>query len=184
MLQGKLGSWVEQETREPVTDRIYMLQVHRGGDLAFDSIGRGGLDLRRQNYTPEVLADFDHVTADLSSADPCGQLVLMTGPAGTGKTHLVRGIMHAVKTVKFVLLQAGDLRSFLSASPLGALNEFVSEGRRRRRRKGKTTREPIVLIIEDADACMLPRDGENMSQIRPFSTSPMAWWAASSTSAS
>jgi SpoVK/Ycf46/Vps4 family AAA+-type ATPase len=103
-----------------------------------------------------VLREIGHVTKDIEAAAPCGRIVLLTGPAGTGKTHLIRSILVSAKRPRFVVLQPGDLRSFLNASPLGALAEFVED---------EASGRPIVLIVEDADDCLVPRGTDNMSQI-------------------
>jgi|HubBroStandDraft_6_1064221.scaffolds.fasta_scaffold296553_2 hypothetical protein len=154
LLRGRMQNWVR-----PAFDRdagvIHMLRASPEG-VRFAEIGTAGRALRPENYAAAVLREIDHVTKDIEAADPCGRIVLMTGPPGTGKTHLIRSILVNAKRPRFVVLQPGDLRSFLNASPLGALAEFVEDEARGR---------PIVLIVEDADDCLVPRGTDNMSQI-------------------
>ena len=154
LLRGRMQTWVR-----PAFDRdagvIHMLKAGSEG-VRFAEIGTAGRALRRENYAAAVLREIDHVAHDVEAADPCGRIVLLTGPAGTGKTHLIRSILVSAKRPRFVVLQPGDLRSFLQASPLGALAEFVED---------EASGRPIVLIVEDADDCLVPRGTDNMSQI-------------------
>lgn len=151
-LRERLVSWVQPDDRTGV---MYALQSCHG-ELELQSIGTGGIALRRVNYGADVVKKFDHVVGDLESASPCGRLVLFTGPPGTGKTYLVRGLLDAVKRARFIVLQPSDVRTFLEASPLATLTEFVRD-------RGKGL--PIVIVIEDADGCMLPRGVDTMSEI-------------------
>ena len=153
-LQARLAKWV----RPLDTDGgvLNMLQANRFGGVEFDAIGTVGRPLRRENYAPAVLDGIDHVVRDIEAAEPCGRISLLTGPPGTGKTHVLRGILASAKRPCFVGLQAGELCHFLSASPLSALMDFARDEAKDR---------PIVLIVEDADAALVPRAGDNMSEI-------------------
>jgi hypothetical protein len=154
-LREKLGAWVR-----PAFDRdggaIYMLKADRGEGIHFTQIGTAGRALRRENYAAETLRDVDHVAHDIEAAEPCGRLALLTGPAGSGKTHLIRSMIAVAKRPRFVVLQPGDLRTMLAAGPVGALAEFAND---------EAEGRPIVLIVEDADDCLVPRAADNMSLI-------------------
>jgi hypothetical protein len=153
-LREKLGAWVG-----PAFDRdggaIYMLKANREG-VHFSQIGTAGRALRRENYAAETLREVDHVARDIEAAEPCGRLALLTGPAGTGKTHLIRSMIAVAKRPRFVVVQPGDLRTMLAAGPVGALAEFAND---------EAEGRPIVLIVEDADDCLVPRGSDNMSLI-------------------
>ncbi len=153
-LREKLGAWIR-----PAFDRdgggIYMLKADRGG-VHFTQIGTAGRALRRENYAAETLREVDHVAHDIEAAEPCGRLALLTGPTGTGKTHLIRSMIAVAKRPRFVVLQPGDLRTMLEAGPIGALAEFAND---------EAEGRPIVLIVEDADDCLVPRGSDNMSLI-------------------
>ena len=165
LLRGRMKTWVRPAFDDDA-GIIHMLKANRAG-VRFAEIGTAGRALRRENYAAAVLRDIDHVTHDIEAPDPCGRIVLLTGPAGSGKTHLIRSILVGAKRPRFVVVQPGDLRSFLDASPLGALAEFVED---------EASGRPIVLIVEDADDCLVPRGTDNMSQIwRPF-LNPIGRW--------
>jgi hypothetical protein len=153
-LREKLGAWIR-----PAFDRdgggIYMLKADREG-VHFTQIGTAGRALRRENYAAETLREVDHVVFDIEAAEPCGRLALLTGPAGTGKTHLIRSMIATAKRPRFVVLQPGSLRTMLEAGPVGALAEFAND---------EAAGRPIVLIVEDADDCLVPRAADNMSLI-------------------
>ena len=118
---------------------------------------RAGLPLERDNYSPDVVGAFERVVADLGDRSPSGRLVLVEGPPGTGKTHLVRGLVHAVAPATFVLLPA-EMVEGLDRPDLMPLMLDAAEHRERL--------GPLVLVIEDADACLVPRAADNMSTIR------------------
>jgi len=153
-LREKLGAWIR-----PAFDRdgggIYMLKASREG-VHFTQIGTAGRALRRENYAADTLREVDHVAHDIEAAEPCGRLALFTGPTGTGKTHLIRSMIAVAKRPRFVVVQPGDLRTMLEAGPVGALAEFAND---------EAEGRPIVLIVEDADDCLVPRGTDNMSLI-------------------
>lgn len=115
--------------------------------------GKAGIELERDNYADEVLADFDHVVKDLSSNDPCAKLVIIDGEPGTGKTYLVRGMTNAVDGATFVLVPPNMIADMMSPQFIPVLMDHHKEG------------GPIVFIVEDADACLVKREGDNMNSI-------------------
>lgn len=122
--------------------------------LKLESIGNIAKPLDRDNYSESVLKDFDYVADQFSKDDPFGRIVIMHGKTGTGKTHIIQGLIDQLnfKKVKFIFLPSDFLMSFNVASFTKLLIR-ESDG------------SSLVLIIEDGDDCLLPRKSDNMSAI-------------------
>ena len=134
---------------EQTRRKVFVLSQTMEG-LVLKPIGTVEEVLIRENYCSTVLDAFDHVASDVMSPDPCGRLVLIHGPTGTGKTYLVRGLVEAVKGVRFVLVPSALVAQLTSPG----LAELLAK-----------QRIPTVLIIEDADMLLAKRMGDNMSSI-------------------
>lgn len=110
--------------------------------------------LNRNNYTKKVLRDYDHVLGEIRNPDPCGRLVLMNGSPGTGKTHLVQGLIADSPGVYFILVPTHLVADLSGPALLNALVEFDNgDG------------DNLVLVLEDADICLAARGAGNMSGI-------------------
>jgi SpoVK/Ycf46/Vps4 family AAA+-type ATPase len=117
-------------------------------------VGTIDAPLMRENYTEEVLSGFDFVIKDLKSNNPFGRLSIINGPPGTGKTYLIRGIINELEKSTIVLIPPKMIAEIDGPS---LLPTFISHKRR--------NKNPITLIIEDADACLAPRMNDNISSI-------------------
>ena len=115
-------------------------------------LGRIAAPLERGNYSEEVLGQYDHVVEDLRSDKPCGRLVLLTGEPGTGKSYLIRGLV-AETTALFVFVPSGLAAELATPELLPLLIRHRHDGR------------PILLILEDADASLLPRSTDNIDKL-------------------
>src|SRR6185312_4765984 len=79
--------------RKKTKGRVYVV-TSSDGHPELTEMGVAGEDFIAGNYTPDVVKVYEHVIADLNSSDPCGKVVLLNGPPGTGKTHMVRAMMN------------------------------------------------------------------------------------------
>jgi len=138
---------------DPAKGLVFALAKGMGG-YQLTRLGAAGTPLERGNYMPEVIADYDHVVADLNTASPCGRLIILSGEPGTGKTFIVRSLLSAASRAAFILIPSHLVEGLSGPEILpaltGAKNEFNG---------------PIVLIIEDADQCLVPRKSGNMNAI-------------------
>jgi len=144
----------ENTTMSIPKGRVHVLVSTQKGP-EFKSMGIGGLALERGNYEDVVLKGFDRIVADLSSAAPAGRIAILDGKPGSGKTFLVRGLLDAVKDVVFVIVPANLVTQLAQPGMIPALVSLHQS------RGGK----PMVFLIEDADECLAPRMGDNMSAV-------------------
>ncbi len=119
----------------------------------FRAIGNGGEAIIRDNYSKEVLKSYDRIADTLVAKVPPGRINILSGPPGTGKTYLIRGLINQVPHTKFAIVQASMVASLANPSMLPALLNFRSEN------------QPIVFIIEDAEECLATRDAGNNSAV-------------------
>lgn len=133
------------------TSGVYVLVESGGGNLELKSVGQIRTELVRENYDPKVLEDIDYVAVNLGSNEPDGRLSILNGPPGTGKTHLIKGLINSVPQCDFIVI-APDLVRRIAGPQFISL--FTHSSRKR------------VLILEDADGCLTRRAADTMSDIQ------------------
>ncbi len=133
------------EHEDPRKGMVYTLAKGMGG-YRISHIGLAGTPIERSNYSQNVLAAYDHVVEDLNSEAPCGRLVILAGEPGTGKTYLVRSLLGEVPKAAFVVIPPHLVEELGSPEILPSLTAAKNE-----------MDGPIVMIIEDADQCLVPR---------------------------
>lgn len=132
----------------------YMLCDHPMNGITLTEIGVGGEELIRENYSPEVLTQFDNALDDLKSEKPKGRLIVLDGPPGTGKTYMVRAFMESAPDAKFLIVPPHLVQK------LGDPNMIISL-----LRDNAISGRSIVLVLEDADQCLAVRKAKNMASI-------------------
>jgi hypothetical protein len=132
---------------------VFMLGTSMEG-LRLFRVGIGAIPIVKENYDAGVMDQYDDMVKDLSSQTPVGRLYLLSGPPGTGKTYFIRGLLHDVRAL-FVFIPAGMAESLVEPSFVPALLSI-------REQEGD---HPIVIILEDADRCLVPRQADNLSAI-------------------
>jgi hypothetical protein len=138
-----------------VESSVYVIAV-KNKKLSLSDIGDASLKLKRENYTDDVLEKFDALVTDLNSKVPTGRLSLFRGPAGTGKTFLVRGLLKEVKNSIFVIVPSGLLPQLGSPDMLPVLIEAKRFG---------SDDYSVTLLLEDADMLLAKRMADNMNAI-------------------
>jgi tRNA A37 threonylcarbamoyladenosine biosynthesis protein TsaE len=123
-------------TRPPSSSIMVLVTSERG--LRLNSIGEANSPLQKVNYSPEVLLQYNHLKECLGTKDPCGRLILLSGPPGTGKSYMIRAITSEVEAL-FILVPNSIAGDITGPNFLPLMLEH------------RDTQIPIVLLIEDAD---------------------------------
>jgi hypothetical protein len=134
-------------------NKVFVLTSSPEG-ISISSIGSINCPLIRENYPENILNDYDCVVNAFNSPDPFGRLVIISGPAGTGKTYAVKGMITEFKNSTVVMLPPKMVSELDGPTLITTLM---------RHRKKKNS--PLVLIIEDADSCIAPRACDNISSV-------------------
>ena len=134
---------------------VYALAKSAMGGYHLTRVGAAGTPLERGNYDPKVLANYDHVVADMKAESPCGRLVIMAGMPGTGKTYLVRSLLSDIPKAAFVIVPSHMVKELGSPELLPALASARRDG----------LDGPMALIIEDADKVLVNREAGDMAAI-------------------
>lgn len=127
------------------------------GAEGFWPVGAVRTPLCRDNYTPDVLAAYDALLRNLQSAHPKGRLALIAGPPGTGKTHLLYGLIQGCPHAVFILATPSLIPHLTEPAMLPKLLEL-------QRRSGPNT--PIVFLVEDGDRAIAERQVENLDYVQ------------------
>lgn len=131
--------------------------VRNGPNLSISSIGNAGIPLVPGNYTKQVIQDYKHVIKDLKTANPSGRIVIMEGEPGTGKTHMIRALLTDVPDAMFVLVSPDMVPHMAGPELLPLLMQ---------NKQSYALNGPIVLVLEDADRCLVRREADNISSIQ------------------
>jgi ATP-dependent 26S proteasome regulatory subunit len=123
--------------------------------LELVSIGKPGIKLERDNYSEEVVKSFDYISKQLTTKEPFGRLVIVHGPAGTGKTRMLRSLIEEInlEKTKFIFFPPEFLFRYSSATITKLLVESTSD------------ESSLILLLEDADECLVPRQSDNITAI-------------------
>ncbi len=156
---------LKDQFHEVETDNIYVIASNADG-LSLNNLGSLKYNFIRDNYEDKILKGFDYIVSEYNKTSPSGRITIMNGIAGGGKTNLLKGMISSIKNSTVILLPAKFVVDLDSPSIVSLLIEERSD------RYGslhsadsKEKNTPILFIIEDADDCLVPRDGANMSTI-------------------
>ena len=138
---------------DPASGPVYALAKHNNS-YVLQRLGSAGVVLERENYTPHVIEEYDHIVADLNTTTPCGRLIVLSGDPGTGKTYLVRSLLREAPKTTFVIVPPSLVGGLGDPQILPSLIEAKDE-----------LPGPILIILEDADMCLVPRQADNMTTI-------------------
>jgi hypothetical protein len=136
---------------------IFAIVRDSQGKLKISRIGYAGTPLEKENYTDKVIEDYEYAIEDLKSPTPSGRIVILDGPPGGGKSFLTRGIINDVPDSMLVVVPPEMVASIGGPDLLPLLLKIKEDY--------GSKKNSIVLILEDADACLAPRASDNMSSI-------------------
>jgi ATPase family associated with various cellular activities (AAA) len=128
-----------------------IIKTNSGFDIT--NMGDGSSPLITDNYLPEVLEEVDFVIKAFSKTPPAGRIAILNGTPGTGKTHLIRSILMQLDCV-FLIIPSNMISSLDKPEFVPLLMKIKNEHEK-----------PIIMIIEDGDICLVPREGDNISTI-------------------
>lgn len=125
-------------------------------DFEVVEVGLASKELEEDNYTPQVIDDYKFLITELQRDTPTGRLTLIHGEPGTGKSFLLRGLMHEVLDALFVLIPSHMIEGLTGPDLIPALA---------RARALTGLEDPIVLLLEDADKALVKRNNESFGAI-------------------
>jgi SpoVK/Ycf46/Vps4 family AAA+-type ATPase len=137
---------------EKKTDLIFTI-VRDGDEYLIRNLGYGSMPLIKENYTPDVVEDIDFVLKAFLKVPPHGRVCILSGEAGTGKTTIIRSMLSAIDCI--FLLVPSSLVDQMDKPELLPLLMNVSQEHKK----------PLIMIIEDGDVCLVPRENDNISSI-------------------
>lgn len=135
---------------------IFAIVASNAG-LSINSIGYAGVPLVSGNYTRQVLEDYQFITKDMKSSVPSGRITIMEGEPGTGKTHLIRAMLNDIPDAMFVLISPDMVPAIAGPELLPLLTST---------KNSYSLNGPIVLVLEDADRCLVRREADNINSIQ------------------
>lgn len=143
---------------KPKIERGYVFAiVNEHNNFHLSTIGNAGIRLNKINYTDKVNADYNYIVQDLNSKSPSGRITIFEGDPGTGKSHIIRSLLLDVPGAMFVLVPP-DMVSSLSGPQLLPLLL--------RQKQSSSLNGPIILLLEDADKCLVSRQADNINSIQ------------------
>ncbi len=123
--------------------------------LGLHRVGAVSAPFCEYNYSKAALEGYNHIIKCLSSKDPCGRLILLEGPPGTGKSYMIRALAGAVEAT-FVLVGSSLIGEISGPEVLPVLLQAHGEG---------SDKHPVVLILEDADLALVKRERGDLCRI-------------------
>lgn len=137
--------WISVSPPPPAPPSIYGL-TYSGGGYYIQRVGDVSGGFERENYESAVIKDVDAVIKEFALPTPSARLALIDGKTGTGKTHIIAGIIAALPKARCVLIPAHLAESLAGPEFLQCLIHNNRDD------------SPFVLIFEDADKCLVSRE--------------------------
>lgn len=111
------------------------------------------IPLIKENYNPEVISNLEFVIDSFKKNPPPSRICILNGDPGTGKTHLIKSLLSQIDNV-FIILPSNLISNLDKPEFMPFLLRVKAD-----------YEKPIIMVIEDGDACLVPRKSDNMSTI-------------------
>lgn len=147
----------EIKEKKVVKENIYVL-TEKKGQLECSSISNKKFELETDNYNQATIDDFNYIVEEYNKEKPFGRIAIFTGPAGTGKTHLIKSLATSVGNCRTIFIPIG-LAPYLDKP---SFMDFLLEFKESEPDKG------FLFIIEDADQILIDRSEGNYSLLSAF----------------
>lgn len=115
--------------------------------------GRVGASFQPENYEPDVADTLEAVFAWAEAPKPYGRIVILRGPPGTGKSYAGRAMITETNGVEWVYVPPTSVVSLTRPDMIDILI------------RGRQTTGPLGLLVEDADALLRLRTGDNDNMV-------------------
>lgn len=146
-----------RKKRKVSNSRIFGIFQTQNGIALREFSNPVGWPFEVKNYAPEVRDFFHACQRELVGSTPSGRLGILDGPPGTGKTFFLRGLVHELsEKVDFIYLPANQVPNLDGPTALALFGDCNL----------LSTSRPRVLIIEDADDCLVSRGPDNLNSVR------------------
>jgi hypothetical protein len=135
-----------------------------GGNLTLNNLGNLKYSFIQDNYEDKVLKGFEYVSKEFNAENPNGRITIINGPPGGGKTNLIKGLISDIKNCLTILLPS---KFVIELDTPGLVSLLIEERATLYLDDDSSSlkRKSILFVVEDADDCLVPRDGANMSTI-------------------
>lgn len=127
--------------------------IKDGQYLETKYIGNGSSQLIESNYNPKVIQDLKYCVESFANNPDSSKLVIIHGEPGTGKSYLLRNIIGSLDKV-FLIIPSNMVSSLDGPELLPILFNLK-----------ESSKKSIILLIEDGDMNLVPRESDNMSAI-------------------
>lgn len=134
----------------PTFEGLVHMATDNHGSMEFVNIGTCGVDVEYGNYQQGFKENYLRVVNELTCQRPNGRLTILDGPPGTGKTHIIKGLLKSCANKShFIIVPEHAVFDLISPRGITAITNF---------QKQFSAPKPIVLILEDADNLLAPRE--------------------------
>ncbi len=148
-----MQSILETEFLSKVKKNLVFTIMQSSSGLHIESLGDGSSPLFIDNYTTDVIEDYNFVIESFKKSPPNGRICILDGEPGCGKTFLIRNILSKLDAI-FLIVPANLISSMEKPDFLPLLLRIKSD-----------YSKPIIMIVEDGDICLVARKGDNISTI-------------------